>query len=60
MSPDTFRTQFLRAAARGDWHEAERLSRAYAWSRLGQALRRALSRMGDALRAALTRPGPSA
>lgn len=59
MRPDTFRTDFLRAAARGDWHEAERLSRAYGWSLLGQALLRAMAWIGGALRAALVRLGSS-
>ena len=60
MSPADYRENLLRAATRGDWQEADRLSRAYGWSLLGQALLRALAWMRGALRAALARPGPLA
>ena len=60
MSPADYREKLRRAAAQGDWHEAQGLSRAYAWRLLGQALLRALTRMRDTLRVALARPGPSA
>ena len=60
MSPADYSEKMRRAAARGDWHEAQGLSRAYAWRLLGQALLRALARMRDTLRVALVRLGPSA
>ena len=60
MSPAEYRDNLLRAAAQGDWQEADRLSRAYGWSLLGQALLRALAWTHGALRAALARPNPRA
>lgn len=60
MSPEAYREKLLRAAAKGGWHNAERLGRAYGWSLLSQALLRALAWMRDALRAALAPRGPSA
>jgi hypothetical protein len=60
MSPEAYREELLSAAAKADWQEAERLSRTYGWSLLGQALLRALVWMRDALRIAAARRGPSA
>jgi len=51
MSPEAYREQLRHAATQGDWQEAERLSRAYGWSLLGQALLRALAWVRGALRA---------
>jgi len=60
MSPEAYREQLRHAATQGDWQEAERLSRAYGWTLLGQALLRALAWMRDALRIAAARRDPSA
>lgn len=60
MSPEAYRAELLRTAAEADWQEAERLSRAYGWSLLAQALLRALAWMHDALGVAAAQRGPSA
>jgi hypothetical protein len=43
MSPETRRAALRRTISSGDWNAVERAARAYGWSLVLQALRRALA-----------------
>jgi hypothetical protein len=45
MTHDTYGMVVRRAAATGDWMQVERITRAYGWSLLWQAIRRLVRQM---------------